>query len=62
MAFRFPHLLITASFGSLSAHLSLRADAAEVKIGKFVVAVPSPQTKPEAVRREGKARPVNETA
>ena len=32
MALRFPNLLITATFGTLSAQLSLRADAVALKI------------------------------
>jgi hypothetical protein len=62
MALRFPHLLITATFGSLSAHLSLRADAAEIRIGKFVIAAPFPRVEHEAARPAGKTRPAKKAA
>jgi hypothetical protein len=62
MAFKFPHLLVTATFGSLSAYLSVRADAAEVKIGKLGAAAPSPQAEQEAARRTDEEQPANEPA
>jgi hypothetical protein len=49
MAFRFPDLLITATFGSLSAQLSLRA--AEPQSDEIVATAPDPQAEQEAVRK-----------
>jgi hypothetical protein len=48
MAFKFPDLLITATFGALSAQLSMRAEADE-RNGP-VVGTPAPQAEQENVR------------
>jgi hypothetical protein len=50
MAFRFPHLLITATFGALSAELSLRAEAAPLEIGELDAGIPAPQAGQETVQ------------
>jgi hypothetical protein len=50
MAFKFPGLLITATFGALSAQLSLRADANERNVGEPVAGAPAPRTQQETVR------------
>lgn len=50
MAFRFPDLLITATFGALSAQLSLRADANERSIDERVAGAPASQAEQETVR------------
>ena len=50
MVFKFPHLFITASFGALSAQLSLRADAQEHNTDTPVVGAPAPQAEQETVR------------
>ena len=50
MAFRFPDLLITATFGPLSAQMSLRGEAHERSIDEPVVGTPAPQAEQETVR------------
>jgi hypothetical protein len=50
MAFRFPDLLITATFGALSAQLSLRAEAAELNIDEPVAGTATPPAEQEPVR------------
>jgi hypothetical protein len=50
MAFRFPDLLINATFGALSAQLSLRAEANERSTVQPVVGGPAPQAEQDIVR------------
>jgi hypothetical protein len=50
MAFKFPDLLITATFGALSAQLSLRAEADERDVGEPVAGAPTAQAERETVR------------
>jgi hypothetical protein len=50
MAFRLPDLLITATFGGLSAQLSLRAEAREHSTDDHVVGTPAPQAEQDEVR------------
>ena len=50
MAFKFPDLLITATFGALSAQLSLRGEAHERNVGEPVAGAPVPPGEREAVR------------
>lgn len=50
MAFKFPDLLITATFGALSAQLSMRAETQERNVVEPVVGTPAPQAEQETVR------------
>ena len=50
MAFKFPDLLITATFGALSAQLSMRAEAHERNVGEPVAGTPASQAGQETVR------------
>ena len=50
MASRFPDLLITATFGALSAQLSMRAEAHERNANEPVVGTPTSQAEQETVR------------
>jgi hypothetical protein len=50
MAFRFPDLLITATFGTLSAQLSLRAEANERSIDAVIAGAPVSPAEQESVR------------
>jgi hypothetical protein len=50
MDLRFPDLLITATFGALSAQLSMRAEAHQRNVGEPVAGAPAPQVEQETVR------------
>ena len=50
MAFKFPDLLITATFGALSAQLSMRTETHERNVDEPVVGMPAPQVEQEIVR------------
>ena len=50
MALKFPDLLITATFGPLSAQLSLRADAKERNTDELAAGAPAPPAEQDTVR------------
>jgi hypothetical protein len=50
MAFRFPDLLITATFGALSAQLSMRAEANARNVDEPVAGTPAAEAEQETVR------------